>query len=101
MNNLELTNHANERLSQRGMTLADAVMIVDFGTEVDGGFIFLEKNCDALECELRATLRKVRRLRGKRVVLKGTNLVTAFHATNRTMRKLVRCSEERQQENWS
>ena len=43
MKNLELTNHANERLSQRGMTLADAVMIVDFGTEVDGGYIFLQK----------------------------------------------------------
>ena len=81
--------------------MTDAEMILKFGTEVDDGFIFLGKNCDDLESELKAAIQQVRHLRGKRIVLDDGHLVTAYHATKTTTRKLLHRSEERQQEIWS
>jgi hypothetical protein len=101
MKHFDITKHATLRLAQRAISIADAKMIVKFGTEVDGGYIFLEKDCDVRECELKAALQQVRRLRGKRVVLEDGHLVTAYRATTATTRRLLRSSEERQQEIWS
>lgn len=101
MRNIEVTKHATERLAQRGMSLADVEMIVAFGTEVDDGFVFLGKNCNELESELKASLKQIRRLCGKWVVLEDGHLVTAYHAMKTTTRKLLKRSEERQQEIWS
>jgi len=80
--------------------MADTELIVNFGTAVDDGYIFLGKNCDEVESELKAAMQRVRHLRGKRVVLKEGNLVTAYHATRKTTRKLLNRGEERQQEIW-
>lgn len=98
MKHIDFTRHASMRLAQRSLSKADAEMIVNFGTEVEGGYILLEKNCDDLESELMARLQQVRHLRGKRVVLKGSHLVTAYHPTKSTTRRLLKFSEERQQE---
>jgi len=96
MKRFDITRHATVRLAQRGLSMADAEMIVKFGTEVEDGFIFLGKNCADLEGELKAALQQVRHLRGKRVVLEDGHLVTAYHATRKTTHKLLNLSEERQ-----
>ena len=101
MKHFDITRHATTRLAQRAMSMAEAEMIVSFGTEVDGGYIFLQKDCEALECGLKAALQQVRHLRGKRVVLDNGRMVTAYRATTATTRKLLRFSEERQLEIWS
>lgn len=98
---LTFSRHASTRLAQRGVSSTDAELIVMYGTEVEGGYIFLEKNCDDLEHELKAALQQVRHLRGKRVVFENGRLVTAYHATKTTTRRLLKFSEERQQEIWS
>lgn len=100
MNELTISRHASTRLAQRGVSSSDADLIVRFGTEVEGGYIFLEKNYNDLERELKATLQKVRHLRGKRVVLESGHLVTAYHATKATIRRLLKFNEERQQGIW-
>lgn len=92
----KVTKHAAERLAQRALTIADAEMIVNFGTEVDGGYIFLKKDCVALEHELRRAVQQIQRLRGKRIVLEEGRLVTAYHATTATTQRLLKNGEERQ-----
>lgn len=97
MKHFDISKHAFMRLAQRGLSVSDSEMIVKFGAEVDDGFILLAKNCSELETELRAALQQVRRLRGKRIVLKDGHLITAYHAAKSTTRKLLQRSEESQQ----
>lgn len=98
MKHFIITAHANTRMAQRGLSTADAEMIINFGTEVEDGYIFLGKNCDNLESELAVALNRVRKLRGKRVVLDGGHLITAYHAAKTTTRRLLNLVEERQKE---
>ncbi len=101
MTHITFSKHASTRLAQRGVSSSDAELIVTYGTEVEGGYIFLEKNCTDLEQELKAALKQVRHLRGKRVVVEDGYLVTTYHATRTTARRLLKFGEERQQEIWS
>ena len=98
MEHFEITKHASLRLAQRAISISDAEMIMGFGTEVDDGYIFLNQNCDALESELKAAIQRVRKLRGKRIVVGNGQVITAYRATEATTRKLIRHSEKRQQE---
>lgn len=98
MEHLDITKHASLRLAQRAISISDVDMIMGFGTEVDDGYIFLNQNCDALESELKAALQRVRKLRGKRIVVGNGQVITAYRATAATTRKLLRFSEKRQQD---
>ena len=95
MEHFNLTKHASLRLAQRAISISDAEMIMGFGTEVDDGYIFLNQNCDALESELKAAIQRVRKLRGKRIVIGDGQVITVYRATVATTRKLIRYSEKR------
>jgi len=90
-----LTDHAAIRMAQRGMSLADAELAVLIGTEVDDGHLVLEKNCRCLEGQLKALIDRVMKLRGRRVVTASGRIVTAYHASRRRTRRLLRNAQER------
>lgn len=96
MEHLHITKHASLRFAQRSISISDAEMIMGFGTEVDDGYIFLNQNCDALESELKAAIQRVRKLRGKRIVVGNGQLITAYRATAATARKLLKFGAKRQ-----
>ena len=96
MTPFKATKHAGQRLAQRAISMTDAEMIVNFGTEVEDGYVFLNKDCAAIERELRKALQHVQQLRGKRIVIEEGRLVTAYHATTATMHRLLKFGEERQ-----
>ncbi len=98
MAHLKLTKHAAQRIAQRALSMSEAELIVNFGTEIEDGYIFLERDCAALERELKNAAQQLRKLRGKRLVVAGENLVTAYHATKSTMHCLLKFGEERQME---
>lgn len=77
---LELTAHAATRMSQRGIGSGDLELVRWIGTEVEGGFIVREKDFQALERELKHLREQARRLVGKRLVIDGSVVVTAYHA---------------------
>ena len=54
-----------------------------------------EKDFQALERELRQLRDRARRLVGKRLVLEGDRLVTAYHAVRSKQRLLLRSAETR------
>ncbi len=90
-----VTDHAAMRMAQRGISLGDAELAALIGTEVDDGYLVLAKDCQKLEGELKALLERVRRLQGKRLVAAEGRIVTAYHASKRQGRGLVRQAYER------
>src|SRR5688572_15141245 len=90
-----VTDHAALRMAQRGMSLGDAELAALIGTEVDDGYLVRAKDCQKLEGELKALVTRVRRLQGKRLVTAEGRIVTAYHASKRQCRRLVRQAYER------
>jgi hypothetical protein len=94
-NSLDLTTHAVKRMAQRGLADDDVELIRWIGTEVEGGYLVREKDFQALDRELRQLRDQARRLVGKRLVLEGDRLITAYHAVRSKHRLLLRGAEAR------
>ena len=92
---LELTAHAARRMSQRGIASGDLELVRWIGTEVEGGLFVREKDVQELERILNQLRDQARRLIGKRVVVNGDVVVTAYHADRRKTRRLLRGAEAR------
>jgi hypothetical protein len=91
----QLTQHALIRMAQRGFQADDSDLIKLFGTRVEDGFLVLNKDCQAVERELKRLQDRIRRLSGKRLVVAGDRVVTAYHARPAKERRLLRHAEQR------
>lgn len=87
---LHLTDHALERMAQRGIRMSDLDLILELGSEVDDGYLVRDKDCRELETVLKQFLGRVRRLRGKRVVVADGSIVTTFRARRGEQKRLLR-----------
>jgi hypothetical protein len=94
-NVLRLNAHARMRMSQRGIANDDLELIKLIGTEVESGYLVREKDYQALERELKQLRDHARRLVGKRLVVEGDRLVTAYHAVRTKERRLLRGAGQR------
>ena len=90
MNTLMLTGHATIRMAQRGIDSKDAELIALVGTEVEGGYLVRNKDYQELERQLKGLLQRLRRVTGKRLIVDGSRVVTAYHASVRQKRRLMR-----------
>jgi hypothetical protein len=90
----DLTNHARIRSAQRAIRPADLELLLQFGIPVPDGLLATDKVFEDLERQIRQTLERLRRLRGKRVVLAENSVVTVYHANQRKRRNLLRYAEE-------
>lgn len=86
------THHGAVRMAQRGFNLRDAELIAMVGTEVEDGYLVRHVDYQEIERVLKKFLERVRRLRGKRLVVTTGRIVTAYHATNSHQRQLLRNS---------
>ena len=90
MTSLSITNHALLRLAQRGFVPSDLELILTLGSEVEDGILVLRSDVKAAEENLRAMIRKLQKIEGKRLVVVNGHLVTAFHASKRETCKLTK-----------
>lgn len=90
MNSLYPTAHAETRMSQRGLATDDIELICLIGTEVEGGYLVREKDFQTLDRQLKRLRDKARKLVGKRLVLQGDRVITAYHAACGKQRVLLR-----------
>ena len=90
-----LTQHALMRMAQRGFKGEDTDLIMYMGTEVEGGYFVREKDFQALDLKLKQLRDHARRLVGKRLVVEGERVVTAYHARRTKGRCLLRHAEQR------
>lgn len=65
-------------------------MIALIGTEVEDGYLVREKDYQQVERTLKELLSRFRLLVGKRLVVADGTIVTAYHATQRQQRRLLR-----------
>jgi hypothetical protein len=97
MSSLTVTRHGGVRLAQRGIGLQDAELIVQIGTEVDGGYLVLVKDYQEVERQVKEFLARCRRVVGKRLVVAEGQIVTAYHPAKRYQRRLLRNAYESDQ----
>ena len=90
MTDLALSHHAMLRMAQRGFRADDIDLILELGTEVEGGVLVRRKDVEYLERTLRALLKRLKRIEGKRVVVAEGCLVTAYHAEPYEQARLLR-----------
>jgi len=95
MTKRHVTQHAIQRMTQRGLKPDDLDLIMLIGTEVEGGYLVRSRDRQAAESELKRLLKQVRRLDGTRLVVESGTVVTAYRAGRKTERRLVRSAAER------
>jgi hypothetical protein len=95
MTGLVLTDHASVRMAQRSIALPDAELITLIGTEVSDGYLVRAQDCQQIETQLKRFLDRVRRLQGRRLVVAEGRIVTAYQASRRNERRLLRNVQER------
>jgi hypothetical protein len=82
------------RLAQRGIGLQDAELIVQIGTEVEGGYLVLVKDYQEVERQVKEFLARCRLVVGKRLIVADGQIVTAYHASRKHHRRLLRNAHE-------
>lgn len=87
---LHPTAHATVRMSQRGITNDAIELIMWIGTAVEDGYLVREKDFQSFDRDLKRLRDHARRLVGKRLVVDGNRLVTAYHAVPSKKRRLLR-----------
>lgn len=90
MPTLTLTSHAAVRMGQRGIQMKDAELIALIGTEVEDGYLVREKDYQQAARTIKALLSRLRRVVGKRLVVADGCVITAYHASTRQQRRLLR-----------
>ena len=97
MNNqaLRLTEHVMMRMSQRGIASEHLDLIRLIGTEVEGGYLVREKDYRRLEREIKRLRDQAKRLVGKRLVVDGGVVVTAYYARREKEKRLLRDADTR------
>lgn len=96
MTRADLTVHAEARTSQRGIRASDLELLRLVGLPVHDGFLATDKGCEEIERQCKYLVERLRHLRGKRMVVCGGRIVTAYHASRRKERQLLRraCENE-------
>lgn len=92
---MKYSDHAQQRLSQRGLTESDIELIILHGTETDDGFFLRQRDVGDLERELRGLIRSLDRLKGKYVVISGETVLTAYHPEKSKEKKILRRAQLR------
>src|SRR2546421_2202335 len=90
MSTLILTRHGAMRIAQRSITLKDADLIALIGTEVEDGYLVRAKDYQGVETEFKRFLQRLRRVVGKRLIVANGQVVTAYHASKKYHKRLLR-----------
>ena len=91
MNGIAYSNHACQRMQQRGIRERDIDLLMTCGTQIDDDSILLSDKDAAREIKRRKhEIQALERLRGCRVVISEGVVVTCYHAHARHLKKVLR-----------
>jgi hypothetical protein len=85
-----LSQHAVDRMKQRGFRQRDAQLVIESGTPTDDGVILTRRDVAELIAEHRAKISELERLRGAAVFLAGGKVVSMYRPHPRKARRMVR-----------
>jgi len=90
MNKLTLTNHAETRLRQRGMLETDLQLITQFGTSVGDAIFMRTKDIQKGIEGLKRIIQRLEHLKGRTLIMNGDTVITAYKATRKHEKKIIR-----------
>ena len=91
MEGIMCSNHATQRIQQRGIRERDVDLVLNCGTQIDKVSILLSDKDAAREIERRKhEIQALERLRGCKVVIIEGVVVTCYHAHAKHLKKLLR-----------
>lgn len=94
---INYSSHALTRIRQRGIRERDMDLILRIGTPIDSDSVLvLDKDVDREIRLLKQRIDAVERLRGIRAVVAENTVVTVYRASEKTEKRLLRCSGGRQ-----
>ena len=86
---MTITNHANERLRQRGLKESDVEFIINNGTVRGTKAMLTNKDRQELIRKAKKTISIVTRLAGKQLIVDGDDVITVYHANTRQQRRFM------------
>lgn len=84
-----LSKHALGRARQRGLHKSDIEFILRYGTDTKDGAILSRNDAEEIIAAAKKVIHLVERLKNKRVVSDGADVITVFHATRRQQHALL------------
>jgi hypothetical protein len=88
-----VTNHAEERMQQRGLRPSDIDTVLLNGTPTDEAVILTRRNVESAIREHKRRIAQLERLVGLAVFTRESAVVTLFRPTAEQLRKLLRESQ--------
>ena len=80
--------HAECRLRQRGLSHQDVELILHYGEMVSDGYVMSRKAIDSRKAEFKPEIARLERLRDVTVIEDAGQVITAYRADKRRLRKL-------------
>lgn len=91
MQALNISNHAEMRMNQRGLRQSYVDFILTFGEQISPDAIMMTKRAaNKLISDFKSKIRAIQRLTNKKLVIEGETIVTAYHASKSQQRKDLR-----------
>ena len=91
MENITYSNHAGQRMQQRGIRKQDIDLLLTYGTQIGDASILLSDKDAAREITHRKReIQALERLRGCKVVISEGVVVTCYRAHSRHLKRLLR-----------
>ncbi len=91
MDGIAYSNHAGQRIRQRGIRERDVDLLLICGTQIDEASILLSDKDAGREIERRKhEIQALERLRGCKVVIIEGVVVTCYHAHAKHLKKMLR-----------
>ena len=91
MDGIAYSNHAGQRMQQRGIRERDIDLLLSCGTQIDEASILLRDKDAAREIERRKhEIQTLERLRGCKVVIIEGVVVTCYRASEKHLKKVLR-----------
>ena len=89
----KLSQHARQRQQQRGFQYADMALVLQWGEEVEDGFVLSDRAIKNARKELarlgrKPALQRLDHLRGMALIEQDGTLVTVFRADKKRLRRL-------------
>ncbi len=87
---MELTNHAEKRMQQRGRSEGDIALITSYGTQTRDGYLLRNRDADQRIHALKKEIGRIERLKGWAVITAEKDVVVSVYpADRRKQRKMI------------
>ena len=91
MLDLTITDHALQRMNQRGYRKRDVDVVLRYGTTIRDAVVFLSrKDAERAILDAKEEIRALERLKGTKLVVETDSIVTLYRPSRRRVKRMFR-----------